>query len=105
MLPASVSVRVPDGNSKIALLCALAAARLPVKAARDHQMKDNEEVVLQHEHDALPHPADVEDALVDKRTERRLDGAEEKRRSEPDLGHGLANQVPLQRFDVDGDVG
>ena len=60
LVPASVSVSVPVGNSnaaRSARRAGLVASRLPVKTARDHEMEDDEQIVVHADDDALAEPA------------------------------------------------
>ena len=81
------------------------AGRPPVKAARDHQMEDEEEVALELEDDALADPAESDDASSHRLRERRVDRADEERRAEPHAHEGLVEHARRQVLDVDDDVG
>ena len=56
----------------------------PVEPARDHEVDHEEEVALEREDDALAHAAHALDVLPRGRRERRVDGAEHERASQPD---------------------
>jgi hypothetical protein len=45
----------------------------PLPSARDHQMDDEKEIVLQLENDAFTHPAHPGDALAVRRGNRWID--------------------------------
>ena len=77
----------------------------PAQPAGDHQVNDQEEVVVEHEHDALADAAHAADDLAVSGVERRIDGAQDERAEEPDPLEAPADDVRGQRFDVDDDVG
>ena len=68
-------------------------------------MKDQEEIVLQLEDDALAQAAETQDLAVFALLYRRLDGPEQKRTREADLLKGLAYDPRLQGVDVEQDIG
>jgi hypothetical protein len=75
-----------------------------MQTAGDHEMQDDEQVVVEPEDDALSGSADVSNALVNDLAERRLDGSEQKRGSQAHLEELLADEPALERLDVDRNV-
>src|SRR5262249_33016549 len=82
----------------------LRAPRLPVEAARDHEVQDQEEVLLEREHDALADPFDARHSLAASLRDRRRDRPQEKRASEADLLEPLADDARTKRLEIGGDV-
>ena len=82
----------------------LRAPRLPVQPAGDHQVEDEEEVVVEREDDALAEPRDASDHLPLDRAERRRRRSHQKRADQPNAVDRLADDPRGKRFDVDRDV-
>ena len=76
----------------------------PPQAAGDHQVDDQEQVVGEHQHDALADAAHVADGLAVERVDRRIDGPENEGAEEVDSLEAPAGDVAGQRLDVDNDV-
>ena len=106
---ASVRISVPVGKSKAArpTLPGILAPRagLPLEPPGDHQVQDEEQVVLEHEDDALAQPLERDDPLAVDGGERRLDRAQQERARQPHLVERLADHAVGDALDVDGDVG
>jgi hypothetical protein len=82
----------------------LGAAAPPAKAAGDHEVQDDEELVVQFQHDALADSPDAADRLAERGLQRRIVGAEQERREDLHLFQRAPGHVPLQAFEVRGDV-
>lgn len=76
-----------------------------MKAAGDHQMENEPEVVFEADADAFAESAEVDDSFARGACERRSCGAEEKRADDADGVEGLAEDARFERFDVNDDVG
>jgi hypothetical protein len=68
-------------------------------------MDDEEEVVVEHQDDALADAADAANSLAVKRVDGRVDGAKNERAEEMDPIDRVSRDLPGQRFEVDNDVG
>ena len=81
--------------------------RLPVEPARDHQVQDEEEVVLEPEDDALPEAAEAGDpSAPTTAASGGLDRAQEERAPDPHPAETLARRpAASSALDVDGHVG
>src|SRR5262245_49479671 len=54
--------------------------RSPLQPSGDHEMKDEPDVVVEADRDALTEPLERDDGRALDRVERRIDAAEQKRR-------------------------
>ena len=68
-------------------------------------MEDEEDVALHLPHDALSQPSQSHDPTAFRRTQRRVDGAQQGWADDAGALERLANDARLQRFEVDRDVG
>ena len=81
-------------------------ARLaPAQAARDHQVDDEKQIVVEGEDDALADAAHAADDRAVDRVDRRIDRAEDERAVEREPLEAAADDVARQRLEVDDDVG
>src|SRR5450631_4068332 len=76
-----------------------------MKASGDHQVKDEEQVVRQLEHDAFADAAKARDALTFGRRQRRLKATHQKRALEARALEHLPHHERAQALDVDRHVG
>jgi hypothetical protein len=83
----------------------LRAFRQPFEATGNHQMDDEEEVVLEAEDDALAEAAQCDDGFSGELCGTGLDRAKDEWVGEPDLFERMAEHAGFQRFEVDRDVG
>ena len=88
----------------------IAAAELggrlfPVQAPVDHQVQDEPQVVLEAERDALAEAAQPADVFASERAERGLGRAQQEWAGQAHARKRLIQDAPLQRFDVQDDVG
>ena len=98
---------MPVGKSKAAspTLPTIRARRTPAQAPGDHQMDDEEEVVLEAEDDALAEPAERDDRATDDGGDRWIDGAQEERAREAHRLERLAENARREALEVQLDVG
>jgi hypothetical protein len=68
-------------------------------------VNDEEELVLEAEHDPLAHPTEGEHPTVAQRGDRWVHGTEHERTEEPHATQATAEDSWLQGFEVDDDVG
>jgi hypothetical protein len=83
----------------------LRAARAPPESAGDHEVNDEEELILQLEHDPLSDPSERQHALSLGRGDRRLHRAEKKWTQDPDVLDRLSADARGERLQVEEDVG
>ena len=76
-----------------------------MEAPRDHQVKDQEQLAVELDRDALAEPVQVDDRPPLRRRRRRVDRAEEERAREPQAAEQPAGDPLPQALDVDDDVG
>jgi hypothetical protein len=75
-----------------------------VEAAGDHQVGEEEEVVLEGEDDAFAEAACAEQALTVERLQRWLDRSQEEGADQADSLQWLAEETGLESLDVDREV-
>src|SRR5438093_6210856 len=80
------------------------ARRAPVEAARDHQVEDQEELLLAADHEALAEPAEPGHPPPFGGREGRLQRAKEERAPEPHALEPLREDARPQALEVDDDV-
>ena len=81
------------------------SARLaPAQPPRDHQVDDQEELVVELEHDALADAPHAADDLAGDRVDRRRHRAQDERARQHHLFEHSAGHLRPQRFHVDHDV-
>ena len=68
-------------------------------------MDDEPQLVVELDHDALAEPMHAAHDATDDRIERRLDAAQGEHVEDRVPGQRLADDPPLERFNVDRDVG
>jgi hypothetical protein len=68
-------------------------------------MKDQAEVIVEHENDALPEATDLLDPPSEGRFKRRVDRSQEKWAPKADSLERAMEHAGTQRFDVDEDFG
>ena len=76
-----------------------------MRCATDHQMKDEEELVLEGEDDALPDSLQTDDLEADDGVERGFDGSQEKKAREPDALECPPAYPWREALEVELDVG
>src|SRR5207249_7036338 len=79
--------------------------RAPVEPARDHEVEDEEELVLEPENDALSQPLQAENRLPLESADGGIDRAQEKRTRQPNATERLPDDAGSETLDVDDDVG
>src|SRR2546430_14923496 len=67
-------------------------------------MEDQKELVLQIKYDAFSKSAKSEDLLPFRFSNRRIEGAHDKRARDPNLKNGLIENALLKRVDVNSNV-
>ena len=77
----------------------------PVEAAGDHEMEDEEEVVVEAEDDALADAAERADGAAFDGLDAWDGGAKKEGRGDAEVFERLADDAGLQRGEVGGDVG
>ena len=77
----------------------------PVEAAGDHEVQDEPDAVVELEDDAFADAMERADGVALDFFDARLDGAEEERTGDADVGEGLADDARLQSGEVGRDVG
>src|SRR5215469_4145554 len=77
----------------------------PVQAAGDHEVKNQPEIVVETNGDALADPAERADGVAFGGREGLVGGAEEKGAVEADVLERLIEDAGLERGEVGGDVG
>ena len=77
---------------------------MPVKAAGDHQMEDEPEIIFEADADAFAEAAELEDFFAGGVGEGRVGGAKEKRAHDAHRFENLAEDSGFERFDVNGNV-
>lgn len=82
----------------------LGSGRDPAQPPGDHEMDDDEELVLQLPHEALAHPAKEEHPAAGERGEGWIDGAEDERVRQSDGFQPAAEDAALERLQIDHDV-
>ena len=83
----------------------LGAHRQPAQASRDHQMDDEEQSAVEHQHDALAEALDTDDAPALGLGDGRHCGAQQEGIEHADALQRAAAQLRVQALHVDGDVG
>ena len=78
---------------------------MPVKAAGDHEMEDQPEVVFETDADAFAEAAELEDFFAGGVSERRVCCAQEEGTDDADRFESLAQNARFEGFDVNGDIG
>ena len=81
------------------------AKGFPVKAAGDHQMEDEPEVVFESDADALAEAHEFGDLFAFGGSNGRVGGAEQRGRDDTNARDALAEDSALQGLDVDDDIG
>jgi hypothetical protein len=76
-----------------------------VESARDHEVEDEVELVVECEDDSFAETGDAEDAMAGDAREWRIVRAHDKGACQSDGFDLAALQEPGEGFDVDGDVG
>src|SRR3982750_4687976 len=96
-------LKVQCGESQFAgNLC---PGRQPFQAAGDHQMDDEKEAAVEAEDDALADPANFNKFFSAELADAGLNCPEDERTDNTALEEVATEDSPLQRLDVDGDVG
>ena len=75
-----------------------------MQSPRDHEMKDEEQVVVQLEDDSLAEPTETADGPACGPRQRRVNAAQEKWIGQPDLVQRPAHDAEMQTFEIDDDV-
>jgi len=78
--------------------------RFPVEPAGDHEVQHHVEIVLHLEGDPFAQPPDGANGLADELRERRIYGSKQEGRIQPGFEQRLAQDPPLEGFDVNGDI-
>ena len=81
------------------------AGRLPVQAPGDHQMDDDEPLVLERDHHALAETPHAGDGAAEDVAEGRVHRAQDERRGQAQRLEARAADALAQRFHVDRHVG
>src|SRR6185436_708140 len=77
----------------------------PAQASRDHQMNDDEQLLVERQDNALAETAHTTHWLRPDFVNRRRDRAEDEGALQLDTREGMADELLSQRFDVERDVG
>ena len=83
----------------------LAIGRPPAKAASDHEVDDEEELIAEVYDQSLSQTAHPFYRAANDCRDRRIDRSKKKGVREAEAFQGMADDVPVERFEVDGDVG
>ena len=81
------------------------AGLLPVKTTGNHQVQDEEELGVELEHDPFSEAVQRDNRPAVERRQRRVDGAEQKRRYEADSFEPTADDTRPERMQIKEDVG
>jgi hypothetical protein len=106
-VPASVSASVPFSNLKVASVMrpgGFLRRREPHETPGDHQVDDQEEVVVKREHDALVQPPHVADRFADRRVDPRNRRAQHERIAQVDRDDALAGDTRGERLAIDLEI-
>ena len=76
-----------------------------MQPTRDHEMEDDEELVVHLENDPFPEAFHAGDSFANQISEWRFDCAQQERRLESNFLERLPNDASTERLDVDGNVG
>ena len=77
---------------------------MPVQPPGNHQMKNQPEIALELDGNSFADPSQTDNFPVAGLCQGRKGGAQEERRREPDLEQFLAQQSPLERFEVNRNI-
>src|ERR1051326_4285529 len=80
------------------------AARLPMQSTRDHQVNDENEVVLEIDRDSLADSFHPGDALSRRARDRGIDRPHDKRAADSNGFDCASGNSPVQGLDVRDDV-
>ena len=75
-----------------------------MEAAGDHEVEDEPEAVVELDGDTFADAVQGTDGVVFDVLDARLDGAEQKRAGNADLGEGLAYDARREGSEIGGDV-
>ena len=83
----------------------LLAWRAPAQPARNHEVEDEKELVLESDDDPLAESTDAAHKTVIQRVDRRVNGAQDKWAERESAPQHQAGDTRIQRVDVQHDVG
>ena len=83
----------------------LGTGRLPVQPPRDHQMENEEELIVELEDDPLAKPAQATNRFAERGIEGRVEGADEEGMGNPNPIERPPGDAPVETLDVHDDVG
>ena len=95
-------VKVKGGKGAAAIGSFLLLA--PVQTAGNHEMKDQPEIVVKAEGNALAHAAQRSHVVALNRIDRRIGGAKKRRAADFKIFQHVADDALLQRFHVNDNV-
>src|SRR4030081_2210992 len=95
-----IEIKGGEGAAAIGSFLLLA----PVKASGNHQVKDQPEIVVEAEGDALAHAAQRSHFVALNRIDRRIGGAEKRWTANLKIFQNMADHALLQRFHVNDNV-
>jgi hypothetical protein len=104
LVPASVSATLPPSKSSSARVMR-PGGFAPAQPASDHQVDDEEQVVVEGEDDPLAQPPHAADDLAFSVADRRHRRAQHERIQQPYAPQHLSANLPVQGLAVDDDVG
>jgi hypothetical protein len=82
----------------------LRPGRLPAQPPRDHEVQDQEQLVVQFQDESLAEPAQATDRFPRGLCQRRGHTAQQKRAAQPHLVQGLSDDAGMQTFQIDHDI-
>src|ERR1022692_708704 len=80
------------------------AGCLPLQAAGDHQVKDEEEIFFEREYETLPQPGHPKESPALHVLDRRSHGTDDERARQPELSQDLTPHEAVEVLHVNGHV-